>query len=281
MTTNQTPETTPTEPAVVAEPAKKSKVRRNLILAGSAAGLVGIGSTLAANINLNSGENVEFGQGVAGTTACDEDGFTINPVTSYDNENSIFRIDYVEVSGLNLTPEGTGYSAGGYNSQADAIAAHPGEYYNGSQWQRTCDGVVLDFKAYTDDTTYWNMTRDGYSFNNTNSISTPIGWANDYGDVTNFGFAVAYDIFDAGDDGTAVYGVVRDDNWEWGALWLTEPDEIDFSTPSNSTFRFGVDGGRDGDTDDFYARPNAAAISKITVSSMSSFPESYYLSNTP
>jgi hypothetical protein len=68
MTTNQTPETTPTAPSVVETPAKKSKVRRKLILAGSAAGLVGIGSTLAANINLNSGENVEFGQGVARTT---------------------------------------------------------------------------------------------------------------------------------------------------------------------------------------------------------------------
>ncbi|MCX6428943.1 MAG: hypothetical protein NT152_05115, partial [Actinobacteria bacterium] len=44
---------------------------------------IGLGSTLAANININSGP-VEFGQGVAQTTACDS-AITITPNSSFDN----------------------------------------------------------------------------------------------------------------------------------------------------------------------------------------------------
>jgi hypothetical protein len=289
MTTNPTPENTTTDPSVVEAPAKKSKVRRNLILAGSAAGLVGIGSTLAANINLNSGENVEFGQGVARTTACDEDGFTINPVTSYDNEHSIFRLDYVEVTGLNLTPEGTGYNSGGYNSQADAIAAHPGEYYDNG-WKRTCDGVVLDFKAYTDDTTYWTATRDGYSFDSTNNISTPIGWAQANGnvgqtgnnDIQNFGFSVKFDTSDDNNSESSDYGVSNDSNSDWAAPWLTDWGNLNHTNPANSSFIFGVLNNSFNANHPNYnvdMRPDAASISKITVASMASFASNYYLAS--
>jgi hypothetical protein len=270
MSANVTPEVTPTDPAGVVAPAKKSKVRRNLILAGSAAGLVGIGSTLAANINLNSGENVEFGQGVARTTACDEDGFTITPVTSYDNSLSIFRLDYVEVTGVNLTPEGTGYNSGGYNSQADAIAAHPGEYYDNG-WKRTCDGVVLDFKAYTDDVAYWGATREGYSQATTNDISSPLAWAQfngntsqNYDAYSNFGIAV---VFDTGDGYIANWAVGNEDNGDSGYTSRTTWLDVDISTAANSAFIFGSDGSQ--------WRPNAASISKITVSSMKTFPSNY------
>jgi hypothetical protein len=276
MTEHITPETTPTVPSVVETPAKKSKVRRNLILAGSAAGLVGIGSTLAANINLNSGENVEFGQGVARTTTCDEDGFTINPVTSYDNDRSIFRLEYVEVTGLNLTPVGTGYNAGGYNSQADAIAAHPGEYYDNG-WKRTCDGVVLDFKAYTDDTTYWTSTRDGYSDNSVNSVSTPIAWAQQNGnynqsgnqDFANFGFSVVFDINDDNGDFTANHAVGKDNSGGSGYTLDTMWSYLDHSNPANSSFQFGSN------YQNVNMRPDAASISKITVASMKMFPSNY------
>ena len=87
---------------------KKSKTKYKAALGvGSVVGLFGIGSTLAANISLNGGGNVEFGQGVATTAACDEDGFSITPVTVFNNEFEIFMVDYVRVSGLDLTPEGS------------------------------------------------------------------------------------------------------------------------------------------------------------------------------
>jgi hypothetical protein len=52
---------------------------------GALAAVVAVASTLAANININSGP-VEFGQGVAQTTACD-DSITVTPRTQFLNSN--------------------------------------------------------------------------------------------------------------------------------------------------------------------------------------------------
>ena len=48
------------------------------------AALLVIGSTFAANINFNSGQNVEFGQGVSVSTVCDSS-VTVTPYTSFIN----------------------------------------------------------------------------------------------------------------------------------------------------------------------------------------------------
>ncbi len=46
-----------------------------------------LGTTLAANINLNGGDNVEFGQGVAQTTACSGgDSISVTPFSTFINE---------------------------------------------------------------------------------------------------------------------------------------------------------------------------------------------------
>jgi hypothetical protein len=217
MDANLTSEGTPVDPstaatavdaATVVTPAKKSKTRRNVMIASGVVGLAGIGSTLAANINLNSGNNVEFGQGVARTAACDEDGFTINPVTYFDNTISKFRVQQVEISGLDLTPAGTGWNdsdlGSTYADQAAAKAAHPGEYYvHGGTWHRTCDNVVLDFKAYTDDANYAGYTLDGLTNNSNSSIASPVAWSQYNGlpnaNATNAGFAVKVNVNDTND----------------------------------------------------------------------------------
>ena len=62
---------------------KKSSTRGLLAVAGFAAIAV-LGSTLAANISLNSG-TLEFGQGVAVTSACDSDGITATPKAVFSN----------------------------------------------------------------------------------------------------------------------------------------------------------------------------------------------------
>ena len=62
---------------------KSSSSKAMLGLAGIAAVAL-LGSTLAANISLNSGTGVEFGQGVAQTTACD-DSITMTPTASFVN----------------------------------------------------------------------------------------------------------------------------------------------------------------------------------------------------
>jgi hypothetical protein len=62
---------------------KSSSSKVMLGLAGIAAVAL-LGSTLAANISLNSGAGVEFGQGVALTTACDSE-ITSTPAATFVN----------------------------------------------------------------------------------------------------------------------------------------------------------------------------------------------------
>jgi hypothetical protein len=260
---------------------KKSNTKYKAALGvGSVVSLFGIGSTLAANISLNGGGNVEFGQGVATTAACDEDGFTITPVTRFDNSDEIFKVDYVQVSGVNLTAEGTGWNDGdlidlNFTSQADAKEAFPGQYYDGNEWKKTCDGVVLDFKAYTDDVLFLDRTVIGEPGSGEGSLQDPIGWYQDpSSEKYNLapGFALVVDITDEGnfssnyagknwavapaDDGT-------DDSWTMGFENVELGDD-----PEQSSFQFYVGGS--------YNDTNAASISKITVQSMKTFPSSYY-----
>ena len=63
-------------------PKKKFKVVLGI---GLLAAVMGMGSTLAATISLNSGSTVEFGQGIASTTACD-DQITLTPYSTYVND---------------------------------------------------------------------------------------------------------------------------------------------------------------------------------------------------
>jgi hypothetical protein len=262
---------------------KKNKTKYKAALGvGSAVSLFGIGSSLAANISLNGpGNSVEFGQGVVTTAACDEDGFSITPVTYFDNQDEIFKVDYVQVSGVNLTPEGTGYELATnptYADQAAAKAARPGKYYDSttSTWKNTCDGVVLDFKAYTDDVLYLNRT----IINNvgTGNLQNPIGWYQDpdNGDPNQFpGFAIVINISDGGS-----YSLNESNYAVASATDSFYTDYMDLrdviSSAADSSFRFNVDYNRySGDTSTSY-KTNAASISKITVQSMDKFPSSYY-----
>jgi hypothetical protein len=79
---------------------KSSSSKAILGLAGIAAVAL-LGSTLAANISLNGGTGVEFGQGVAQTTACD-DSITMTPTASFVNAASGggFNFSTVALSGI-------------------------------------------------------------------------------------------------------------------------------------------------------------------------------------
>jgi hypothetical protein len=70
------------------------------------AGAVGIGSTLAASINLNSGGPVEFGQGVAQTIACDDE-ITITPYSTFINQEGggEYYFSSLRVSGIDSSSD--------------------------------------------------------------------------------------------------------------------------------------------------------------------------------
>ncbi len=68
--------------------------------------VLGLGSTFAANINLNQNENTEFGQGVTRTVFCgasndEEESITVTPLSKFVNESSYQRMTAPEVRGQN------------------------------------------------------------------------------------------------------------------------------------------------------------------------------------
>ena len=272
MTMNLNPEPTS---------AKKSKSYKKALSVGGVVSLVGLGSTFAANISLNQGDNVEFGQGVAQTAACDDDGFTITPRTQFDNSRSMFRLERLDITGLNLTPVGTGWNDsdlnGIYGSQSDAKTAHPGQYYdtNANSWKRTCDGVVLDFKAYTDNSDFASYTEDAYNNSGNTSISSPVAWSQWNGlplqNAQNNGVAVKFDIYDGNDGIDSVFGVnnAAGNGWVNQPIWVYADNsnyEVNTDNPAESYFFFYFNSD---------SAPKADTISKIAVASMSSFPSDY------
>ena len=85
-------ESTPSSP-------RSRKPLRVLLGIGAVAAVTGIGSTLAANISLNDGADVEFGQGVVTTAGCDST-ITVTPVSAYDNSVAVFNLASIELSDI-------------------------------------------------------------------------------------------------------------------------------------------------------------------------------------
>jgi len=83
---------------------------------GLIVGTIALGSTLAASINLNGGGPVEFGQGVAQTVACDSDGITLTPYSTFYNDgaDSDFYFSSLEISGVSDDCSGVTFKARAY-----------------------------------------------------------------------------------------------------------------------------------------------------------------------
>ena len=83
------------------EPAKKKKKNGAILLIAGIALTSSIGGVFAANsITINSGDAIEFGQGVATTTSCDAN-LTTTLTQVYTSD--VFRVDDVVVGGIDST----------------------------------------------------------------------------------------------------------------------------------------------------------------------------------
>ena len=145
-------------------------------------GSITLGTTLASNIRLNGGGNVEFGQGVAQTVVCggSDVSITITPESAFANDQSGGRFRF---SGFKVTDI-------------------PSE----------CNGVDFKFKFYGDtgtavDPIQYDWAANGYSqdFNFTDvnvrflgEQTTGSGTNNLWSD-NNFGFPASYDYEDVND----------------------------------------------------------------------------------
>jgi len=84
---------------------KKSNNLKSIAGLATFAAFAVVGSTLAANLSLNSGGAIEFGQGVSVTSACDSNGITVTPSVRFVNAANAgtFYLSTIALSGIDLT----------------------------------------------------------------------------------------------------------------------------------------------------------------------------------
>ena len=87
---------------------KKNNNLKSLAGLASVAAIAVLGSTLAANLSLNSGGDIEFGQGVSVTSACDDNGITVTPSVRFINAAGAgtFYLSTIALSGINAPATG-------------------------------------------------------------------------------------------------------------------------------------------------------------------------------
>ena len=132
---------------------------------GARVGTITLGSTLAASINLNDSTPIEFGQGVAQTTACDNE-ITITPFSTFINANGAgsHKFTSLKISGINS-------SEGSCSGKSFLIKAYS-------------DTGLLDLFNYTDSANSINQDYDFVEIANNNGEFTWISGGTDGDDVT-------------------------------------------------------------------------------------------------
>jgi hypothetical protein len=112
-------------PAGQSSDGKKSK--KMWIGAGLVVAVLGIGSTFAANININNNDTSEFGQGFTETVYCgDNDGgepyiITVQPISAFvnasDPANAKFELSGVKISDIPTACEGKDFVISAYGGE--------------------------------------------------------------------------------------------------------------------------------------------------------------------
>jgi hypothetical protein len=139
------------------EPSERpSKKKLKVIIGiGLLAGVMGMGSTLAASITLNGGTAVEFGQGVQLVTACDS-AITVTPTSVFVNDSRTgqanFRLGTIKLSSV------------------DNI---------------NCLGKKIRLTAYTDSDSFTAYTKSG------DATTSPLAFAHTYTNGNIFGGSAA------------------------------------------------------------------------------------------
>jgi uncharacterized repeat protein (TIGR02543 family) len=259
-------------------PASKSRKKLRVILGiGALAVVTGLGSTLAANISLNGGGNVEFGQGVATTAACD-DSITLTPVSTFVNSpyagDATFGVSAIQISDIDLTPEGWNVDTDAWHVDFnnidgtwDAGSEREGQYYADSEWINTCEGKYLMLRAYTDNEAFAEYTVD-------DSINSPLflNSVNSSGALRNAG--VAFQIAHSGDSSWNEFDDViyadENENYTYSSLDLIVNINV-------SADAYGYDSTVtiDLDSDNAIAPLDSRWVDKLTLESADTLPTSW------
>jgi hypothetical protein len=112
---------------------RRGKNPAAFIGAGIMVAVMGLSSTLAGTISINSGATVEFGQGIVSTAACDNS-INITPTSSYSFGSNAFTVSSIELSNI-----GWDSSTSVEEGQTQTINERHG---------RGCRGQVLELRAF-------------------------------------------------------------------------------------------------------------------------------------
>jgi len=118
--------------------------RKTILGIAAAAAIAVVGSTLAANITINSGSNLEFGQGLTQTAACSgSQSITMTPTSSFVNASGAgtFYLSNIAFAGSGLaTCVGKTFTIKGWSdagANALTIATGNGTGYTSATFQYT------------------------------------------------------------------------------------------------------------------------------------------------
>jgi hypothetical protein len=166
------------------QPPRDRKSLKLVLGVGALVGVIALGSTLAASINLNGGGPVEFGQGVAQTTACDSQ-IIVTPYSSFDNSYGVqeFVLSSIEISDI---------------ANACAPKRFQINIYGNSDNPLNSDGKIeVDYLSIPDlsftlnsDSDY--STLDDYDLNTDNDGLGILGSTSEYG-ISSFTITDIYD----------------------------------------------------------------------------------------
>ena len=94
--------------------------------------VLGIGSTLAANISLNGNQPTEFGQGVESTAYCGGNSVTLTatPYATYNNSGSSFSTTSFKISGIPVACSGTDFNISFYDTSTASPRTMASGYYS-------------------------------------------------------------------------------------------------------------------------------------------------------
>ena len=215
---------------------------------------MGLGSTLAASISLNGGSSVEFGQGVAATTACDSD-ITMTPGATFINSSD------ANFAFTSLTLDGIDTAAA---ASVDGVSSH-------------CGNMFFLIHAYT--ASGATGTALDYAYNGSALNPLYLGW--NYGSgafggsvgaatVYKFNQGFAIQIPTSGSTVVDTVSTENSANADAGGISCSMSAGV---SGGKITCSIGSNGSAGG-SKAFFAPP-ASAVGKITVESIDALPSVY------
>lgn len=158
----------------VNDPKDKNRFAPVILLLSIALFALGLRTVFAANIGINSGEVLEFGQGIVTPVACSgNNSLTITPRTTFDNDavTPVFKLAGITVAGIpsNCSRKKLSFSA------YDASSSNPLIIFGGSSTALEVSHTGSSFVTSSEGVTLSDLSSSGF----TATFSAPIAISTD------------------------------------------------------------------------------------------------------